>query len=334
MRRFGNGSSKDYKTRLLKEGMELNLGLMDNKVDGGIGLNLQLNGGIFNLMKNIDERIEAFLYEDQGELFINLYFRKFSNDPGKYSFILSHRTLQETESFFTISEKIKSYPYLDFLKQILNFPSVVVAGTFMYKNSLFILFRYHQNFKNEMNSFLNSYIEKSEDIRISEIRKPHTFRDRMMRINKSVPLAVLQTSSRYVNNELLSFIYSHSPGFIAELEGRGLTSNGIRALIYSEKELNHEGLTEISASQYIYEARHYESLFIERRRIANEERIPRVAILFSIKEERAFVTTFLPVEEMDNYMRIYSRTASKESGLEPRIEIFTRLREDVWNWLE
>jgi hypothetical protein len=318
----------------VKGGFGMDFSLMDGKVECGVSLSIKLKGELFNLMKNADERIEAFLYEDHEELYINLYFSKFPNNLGKYNFILSHRSLKESESFFTISEKIENPTHLDFMKKILNFPSVIVAGTFMKQDTLFVVYRYHENYKEEMNSLLNLYIGEHEDIAISEIRKSHSFKDRMMRINKLFPLAVLQTSSKYISNELISYIYKNSPGFMAELEVRGLTSDGVRALIYSERNLNFKGLIEISKDQNIYEARHYESLFVERRRLANMERIPRIAILFSIKDDRAYITSFLPVEEMDNYMRIYSRTVNKESSYEPNIEVLSKMREDIWNCLE
>ena len=312
----------------------MDFSIMDGKVDCGISLGIKLKGELFSIMKNADERVEAFLYEDHEELFINLYFSKFSNNIGKYNFILSHKSLKESQSFFTISEKIENPTHLDFVKKILNFPSVIVAGTFMKRDTLFILYRYHENYKEEMNSLLNLYIGEHHDIAISEVRKSHSFRDRMMRISKLFPIAVLQTSSIYIPNELISYIYKNSPGFMAELEGRGLTSDGVRALIYSETALSFKGLNEISGIQHIYEARHYESLFLERRQLANEQRIPRIAILFSIRDERAYITSFLPQEEMDNYMRIYSKTVSKESRYEPKVEVLSELKEDVWNWLE
>lgn len=307
---------------------------MDGKLSCGISLSIRLTGEIFNLLKYMDDRIETFLYEEGDRLFIHLYFRKTTENYGKYNLILSHKSLRESKFFFTVSEEIKNPKYLNFLKEILNFPSVVLAGTFMKDGSLFILFRYHENYKSQLNSMLNSYMLNNNDVEISEIRKSHTFKDRMMRINKSAPLSVLQTSSRYISNELISYVYKNSPGFIAELEGRGLTSEGVRALIYAESELNYRGLNTISGSQHIYEARHYESLFLERRQLANQDRIPRIAILFTVKEDRAYITTFLPVEEMDNYMRIYSRTLSKETSYEPKIEVLSEVKEDVWNWLE
>ena len=153
----------------------MDFSLMDGKVECGVSLGIRLKGELFNLMKNADERIEAFLYEDHEELFINLYFSKFSDNLGKYNFILSHRNLKESESFFTISAKIENPTHFDFVKKILNFPSVIVAGTFMKRDTLFILYRYHENYKEEMNSLLNIYIGEHEDIAISEIRKSHSF---------------------------------------------------------------------------------------------------------------------------------------------------------------
>ena len=86
----------------------MDFSLMDGKVECGVSLSIKLKGELFNLMKNADERIEVYLYEDHEELFINLYFSKFSNNLGKYNFILSHRNLKESESFFTISAKIEN----------------------------------------------------------------------------------------------------------------------------------------------------------------------------------------------------------------------------------
>lgn len=177
-------------------------------------------------------------------------------------------------------------------------------------------------------------IGKNQNFRIVKLTYSSTLRDRLESMNSQTPLAVLRYSMNFpTDNALMKYMADRHPGAIAEIEGRTVTDEGIKILLYTSNPVDAEGVTPISVEDDVYVSYVYEKALVEGRRIGNDARIPRISFLLTIEDGRLYDTTFVPAAEADEYVSIMMNMLKLDHAAHPLLEYYSELDDEVWEWI-
>ena len=100
----------------------------------------------------------------------------------------------------------------------------------------------------------------------------------MEALHSHTPLAVVRYSIPVPSdNPLIKYLTDNHTDAVAEIEGRSVTEEGVKVLLYTSKPVDAEGVTPISIEDNLYESSVYEKALVEGRKRENDARIPRIA---------------------------------------------------------
>ncbi|MHB1492296.1 MAG: hypothetical protein ACYCR7_01190 [Thermoplasmataceae archaeon] len=295
---------------------------------------IRQHSGIFGLLSRTEEVVPAYVFMEDDKTYLQMYFRKTAKPNTALSPILSRKDLVEKRSYYSISERINNIDGMKIISEVLETPSVALNNTYIFKDELYIDFRFHSSMLHEINDILARVIGKSSNFRIARFTGARSIRDRMQEMNLQEPISVVRYSVPLPeDNELIEYMADKHPDAVAEIESRALSDEGIKVLLYTENLLDHEGVRTISRTDNIYETYVSEKSLVEGRKRGNEARIPRIAFFLTIEDGRLMDTTFVPAAEADEYISIMMSMFLDDHSPHPLFEYYSVLDDEAWNWL-
>ncbi|MCL5804312.1 MAG: hypothetical protein M1306_03285 [Candidatus Thermoplasmatota archaeon] len=304
------------------------------KLDRRCVIAIRQHTGIFGLLARMDQRIPAYTFTEDEKTFIQLFFPKSGKPAQSMNPILSRKDLVEKRSYYSITERINNVEGMKVIGNLLEAPSVALNDAYLLKDELYLDFRFHRSKLHEINDILAGVIGKNQNFRIVNLTHSRSLMERMNSMHRQAPLAVVRYSMNFPDNStLMKYMADNHPDAVAEIEGRAVTDEGIKVLLYTSKPVVAEGVTPISIEDNIYESYVNEKALVEGRKRGNDARIPRIAFFLTIEEGRLFDTTFVPAAEAEEYVSIMMNSMIVDHGTHPLLEYYSELDEDVWGWL-
>ena len=304
------------------------------KLDRRCVIAIRQHTGIFELLARMDQRIPAYTFTEDEKTFIQLFFPKSGKPAQSMNPILSRKDLVEKRSYYSITERINNVEGMKVIGNLLEAPSVALNDAYLLKDELYMDFRFHRSKLHEINDILSGVIGKNQNFRIVSLTHSSSLMERMNSMHRQAPLAVVRYSMNFPSDStLMKYMADNHPDAVAEIEGRAVTDEGIKVLLYTSKPVVAEGVTPISIEDNIYESYVNEKALVEGRKRGNDARIPRIAFFLTIEEGRLFDTTFVPAAEAEEYVSIMMNSMIVDHGTHPLLEYYSELDEDVWGWL-
>ncbi len=282
----------------------------------------------------MEERIPAYTFTEEDKTYLRLFFPKTGKSNPALSPILSRNNMIEKRSYYSITERINNVEGMRMVARLLETPSVVLNNTYLLKDELYLDFRFHRNMLPDINDLLSGLIGKSLNFRIVKLTGSRNLKSRMEAIHSQTPLAVVRYSVPIPgNNPLLRYIVANDPGTVAEIEGRSLSEEGIKVILYATKSIDQKRADVISKEDNIYESYINEKSLVEGKRLGDDAGIPRIAFFLSLEGDRLYDTTFVPAAEADEYISIMMNSLMIDHGSHPLLDYYSRLDEEVWRWI-
>ena len=304
------------------------------KLDRRCVIAIRQHTGIFELLARMDQRIPAYTFTEDEKTFIQLFFPKSGKPAQSMNPILSRKDLVEKRSYYSITERINNFEGMKVIGNLLEAPSVALNDAYLLRDELYLDFRFHRSKLHEINDILAGVIGKNQNFRIVNLTQSRSLMERMNSMHRQAPLAVVRYSMNFPDDStLMKYMADNHPDAVAEIEGRAVTDEGIKILLYTSKPVVAEGVTPISIEDNIYESYVNEKALVEGRKRGNDARIPRIAFFLTIEEGRLFDTTFVPAAEAEEYVSIMMNSMIVDHGTHPLLEYYSELDEDVWGWL-
>ena len=304
------------------------------KLDRRCVIAIRQHSGIFELLARMDQRIPAYTFVEDEKTYIQLFFPKTGKPNQILAPILSRKDLVEKRSYYSISERINNIQGMKVIGDLLEAPSVVLNDAYLLKDELYMDFRFHGSRLHEINDILSGVIGKNHNFRIVKLTHSRTLRDRLQEMHSQTPLAVVRYSVPIpLDNPLMKYMAENHRDVVAEIEGRSVTDEGIKILLYTSKPVEHGMAEAISREDNVYETYVNEKSLVEGRKRGNDARIPRIAFFLNIENGRLFDTTFVPAAEADEYVSIMMNSLMVDHGTHPLLEYYSELDEEVWEWL-
>ena len=304
------------------------------KLDRRCVIAIRQHTGIFGLLARMDQRIPAYTFTEDEKTFIQLFFPKSGKPTQSMNPILSRKDLVEKRYYYSITERINNFEGMKVIGNLLEAPSVALNDAYLLRDELYLDFRFHRSKLHEINDILAGVIGKNQNFRIVNLTHSRSLMERMNSMHRQAPLAVVRYSMNFsADSTLMKYMADNHPDAVAEIEGRAVTDEGIKVLLYTSKPVVAEGVTPISIEDNIYESYVNEKALVEGRKRGNDARIPRIAFFLTIEEGRLFDTTFVPAAEAEEYVSIMMNSMTVDHGTHPLLEYYSELDEDVWGWL-
>ena len=304
------------------------------KLDRRCVIAIRQHTGIFELLARMDQRIPAYTFTEDEKTFIQLFFPKSGKPAQSMNPILSRKDLVEKRSYYSITERINNVEGMKVIGNLLEAPSVALNDAYLLKDELYMDFRFHRSKLHEINDILSGVIGKNHNFRIVSLTHSSSLMERMNSMHRQAPLAVVRYSMNFPDDStLMKYMADNHPDAVAEIEGRAVTDEGIKVLLYTSKPVVAEGVVPISVEDNIYESYVYEKALVEGRKRGNYARIPRIAFFLNIENGRLFDTTFVPAAEADEYVSIMMNSLMVDHGTHPLLEYYSDLDNEVWEWM-
>ena len=304
------------------------------KLDRRCVIAIRQHTGIFGLLARMDQRIPAYTFTEDDKTYIQLFFPKSGKPAQSMNPILSRKDLVEKRSYYSITERINNVEGMKVIGNLLEATSVALNDAYLLKDELYLDFRFHRSKLLEINDILSGVIGKNQNFRIVNLTHSRSLMERMNSMHRQAPLAVVRYSMNFsADSTLMKYMADNHPDAVAEIEGRAVTDEGIKILLYTSKPVVAEGVTPISIEDNIYESYVNEKALVEGRKRGNDARIPRIAFFLTIEEGRLFDTTFVPAAEAEEYVSIMMNSMTVDHGTHPLLEYYSELDEEVWGWL-
>ncbi len=304
------------------------------KLDKRCVIAIRQHSGIFGVLARIGERLPTYTFTEEDKTYIQVFLPKKEKPSPSMAPILSRKDIVEKRSYYSITERINNVEGMKVISKLLEAPSVALNDSYMLKDELYMDFRFHSAKLDEIDDILMGVIGKNENFRIVKMTQSRKIRERMEEMHLQTPLAVVRYSMPIpMDNELVAYIEKEHPGAVAEIEGRTVSEQGIKILLYTEKSVDFENVSAISRDNNVYETSIIEKALMEGRRMGNEARIPRIAFFLTIENGRLFDTTFVPAAEADEYVGVMMASMKLEDGVRPRLEYYSLLDDKVWEWI-
>ena len=304
------------------------------KLDRRCVIAIRQHTGIFELLARMDQRIPAYTFTEDEKTFIQLFFPKSGKPAQSMNPILSRKDLVEKRSYYSITERINNVEGMKVIGNLLEAPSVALNDAYLLKDELYMDFRFHRSKLHEINDILSGVIGKNQNFRIVSLTHSSSLMERMNSMHRQAPLAVVRYSMNFPDDStLMKYMADNHPDAVAEIEGRAVTDEGIKVLLYTSIPVVAEGVVPISVEDNIYESYVYEKALVEGRKRGNDARIPRIAFFLTIENGRLFDTTFVPAAEADEYVSIMMNSLMVDHGTHPLLEYYSELDDEVWEWL-
>ena len=304
------------------------------KLDRRCVIAIKQHSGVFELLARMDQRIPAYTFNEDDRTFIQLFFPKSGRHVPSMNPILSRKDLVEKRSYYSITERINNVEGMKLIGNLLEAPSVALNDSFLLKDELYLDFRFHRSKLHDVDDILSEVVGKNQNFRIVKLTHSRSLKDRMESMHSQTPLAVVRYSMNFpAGSSLMKYMADNHPDAVAEIEGRSVTDEGMKILLYTSKAVDTKEVTPISVKDNIYESYVYERALVEGRKRGNEARIPRIAFFLTIEDGRLFDTTFVPAAEADEYVSIMMSMLNSDHATHPLLEYYSELDDDVWEWI-
>ena len=304
------------------------------KLDRRCVIAIRQHSGIFELLARMDQRMPAYTFTEEDRTFIQLFFQKSVKPAQSMNPLLSRKDLVEKRSYYSITERINNVEGMKIIGNILEAPSVTLNDAYLLGDELYLDFRFHGSRLHEINDIFSGVIGKNHNFRIVKLTHSRTLRDRLQEMHSQTPLAVVRYSVPIpLDNPLMKYMAENHRDVVAEIEGRSVTDEGIKILLYTSKPVEHGMAEVISGEDNVYETHVYEKSLVEGRKRGNDARIPRIAFFLTLEGDRLFDKTFVPAAEADEYISIMMNSLMVDHGTHPLLEYYSELDEEVWEWL-
>ncbi|MHB1439976.1 MAG: hypothetical protein ACYCSO_05260 [Cuniculiplasma sp.] len=304
------------------------------KLDRRCVIAIRQQSGIFSIMARMEERIPAYTFKEEDKTYLRLFFPKTGKINPVMSSILSREDMTEKRSYYSVTERINNIETMRIVAKLLETPSVALNNTYLFKDELYVDFRFHRNKLHEINDLLSGVVGESHNFRVVKLTEPGNLEDRMVAIHRNTPLAIVRYSMPIPeDNAVLKYIAANDPGTVAEIEGRSISEKGIKVLLYTTKPIDLEGVNTISKEDNVFESYVYEKTLSEGRRLGNEVGIPRIAFYLTLVGDRLYDTTLVPAAEADEYIAIMMNSLMIDHGSHPLLEYYSKLEKGVWEWI-
>ena len=304
------------------------------KLDRRCVIAIKQHSGVFELLARMDQRIPAYTFTEEDRTFIQLFFPKSGRPAPSMNPILSRKDLVEKRSYYSITERINNVEGMKLIGNLLEAPSVALNDAYLLKDELYLDFRFHRSKLHDIDDILSGVIVKNQNFRIVKLTHSRSLKDRIESMHSQTPVAVVRYSMNFpADSSLMKYMADNHPDAVAEIEGRSVTDEGIKILLYTTRAVDTKEVTVISAKDNIYESYVNERALVEGRKRGNEARIPRIAFFLTIEDGRLFDTTFVPAAEADEYVSIMMNTLNSDHATHPLLEYYSDLDDEVWEWV-
>ncbi|MCI2411899.1 hypothetical protein [Cuniculiplasma divulgatum] len=295
---------------------------------------IRVDSGIFKLLAGNTSKIQAFVFNEGMKSFVQLYFNDKMISSGGTSRILSRKDVIRSDGYISISEELESSDAAKLIFDLTEMPSVLIEQTYVIGNDIYFIFRFHNSLLSKISRLLTDYIAEDLKIRIVELVNADSLIDAIKNIAKDTDVLVIQISTLItIDRSTLEFMKSNYPDILSMPEVRSQDDDGIKTIMFSEKELSLKGISPISLKEGIYEGREFDQSLVKKRRLTNDSRTPRFGVFLYINENRLVDTTFIPKEVAQNYIRTYFEATGDLDTYKPVIEVFSEVNEEVWKWI-
>ena len=295
---------------------------------------IKVDSGIFKLLGGNMGKIQAFVFNEGMKSFVQLYFDDRMISSGGTSRILSRKDVVRSDGYISISEELQSSDAAKLIFDLTEMPSVLIEQTYVIGNEIYFIFRFHNSFLSKVSALLTCYIAEDLKVRIVELVNADSLISAIENIAKETDVLVIQISSLITKERgTLEFMKSNYPDILSMPEVRSQDVDGIRTIMFSEKELNLKGISPISLKDGIYEGREFDQSLVKKRKLTNDSRTPRFGVFLYINENRLVDTTFIPKEVAQSYIRTYFEAIGDLETYKPIIEVFSEVNDEVWKWI-
>ncbi len=312
----------------------MDFSIIDRKIDRRCLISVHGDGEIFDMMKGNTAKYNVFLYEYGKKLFLQVYIDKESLSSRLFSAIKLISTFRETDNYYSIMIDVTKNSGVGIIRELLSIRSFTLGETYLLGNRIYFTFRYHHDYSIALSKALIKWVDREGKIRIENVRHPRTFIDAMVLLNNSLALTIVQTSTLMPEGEgILYEIARKYPETITEVDVRSMSITSIKCISYALQKIDIPEIGVVSDRDLIYESVELSGSLMDRVLKLNELRIPRLATFLELKNGRLFNTTIVPSENIDEYIGVYSKFMKNASPYDPRIEIISAVKEEVWSML-
>ncbi len=309
---------------------------VDRKLDRMCVLALRQDTLWFKMASRMESSAPAFIFQDSDKTFLQIYFPKDHVKKSDISAIMASPSGTEKDAYYTVTERINNVKHLSIISEIMDLPTVVAINSYLREGELFVAFRFHRSVIDDVEAHLVTLLELNGYARIVYMGNSPGIITLLDRINSDTPVSVVQysfdISSEAVRSHPLLTAARSGSDVLAEVDVRQSTPEGARTIIYSKYKLSAP-FSVLSEEDCIYETTTNIAPFMEGRKRGNEARIPRIAVFLGAQKDRLVDTTFVPTSEAGEYISQYFGMMSGMKKGELRLETFSPLTKESWEWL-
>ncbi len=305
----------------------------DRKLDMMCTVALTQDSPWFGLSSRSGTVIPGYLYHEDDSTYLQMYIQKESFSKGLQNAIKTHSSVIEKNTYYIVSEKLSDEKQMANLSEIFKIPSVITTNSYLFGRELFISFRFHSLFNDDVNRALATVTSSELETRIAYLGPSPGLTSLLESVNEDTPVSVVRYSLPIPkDNEVVRMALDKDREGLAELDPRKQTPDQARLILYSNSRID-QGITKISHDDMVYETSIHERFLVEGARLGNESRIPRIAFFIRLRGDRLEDTTFIPTVEADEYVSVFFSIKPDQRGRLPTLELYSRLEHGMWDWL-
>ncbi len=298
-------------------------------------LALREQGPVTGYLKGSTERFPAYVFRENGAIFVNILVPKTSQEDQKKLMFLKNYDALEKKDYFVITQRINNLPQLRASRELFEVPSVVLNSVYFEGDMLYMDFRFHRNFAQDVSRLLSKFSENFEDTRVVDLGPSQGLTGILDSMNRTIPLSVVKYMVPNQGSDSGLKKVMIDDRFLAEVEQTKFSDDGHTYLLYAPSEITIKGddIREISYDDCIYEARDFNPYLLEVSKIANENKIPRYSLFTRRIGENIETLIFLPESQREEYSRLLFELARKFFDNPPVLTVSRRYSADLWEFL-
>lgn len=278
----------------------MNVGSIDRRNDMRCIISLSEHTPLFQYSQRSDLSALASLSVDGEKRYLTYLFKREAQESKDEAILLSRFGADKRRNDYIVRERINNVGKLDIIQRILSTSTVISNFMSLSEGSFHVDFRFHSSIKKRISEIIAEYTEDVESTSVRYLGPSPGIVKMLSDFNRKEPLGLVRYSVPLdeANLELLKHI---GEDFVAEVENK--SSSDFRVLIYPNKPIDLKNVSEISRNPPMYEAYLKNSYLDAVRREANERTIFRIAMFFSARGDRIYVTNIMPESQTNYYMR-------------------------------
>ena len=307
---------------------------VNSKLDARCVIAIAGRSGAINLLSRIDEKVPGYIYTNDGNLYLQLFFAKTAKTSSALSSILSRSDVASKGSYNIISEKVKEPDIVKSVSKLISSTSIAMNDTYVYHGELYLDFRFHSSSISTVNDMLVDFMQATEGFRLVRLAGSRTLKERIDDIKSVSEISIIRY---FLPIEILddfgNYMKTEHPDAVVELEGRSYSSGGVKMLLYTNKKVTYKGVETISEKDNIYQYNATEGDIIEGRNSGIENKIPRIALYITLNNDRLFFTSFVPSAVSMEYVSVLLSSKIGKNNLTPVLDYYAEVDEEIWKWL-